>query len=90
MNGDLSGILDRHVAQGTAPSILVVSGRVGEPPTYTSAGDVPHDTIFRIQSMTKTVLAVATLRLVQDGRIALDDPVDRWLPELADRQVLRT
>ena len=90
MNGDLSGILDRHVAQGTAPSILVVSGRVGEPPTYTSAGDVPHDTIFRIQSMTKTVLAVATLRLVQDGRIALDDPIDRWLPELADRQVLRT
>ncbi|MGO1267020.1 MAG: serine hydrolase domain-containing protein [Microbacterium sp.] len=90
MNRDLSGILDRHVAQGTAPSILVVRGRVGEPLAYTNAGEVPHNTIFRIQSMTKPVLAVAALRLVQDGRIALDDPVDRWLPELADRQVLRT
>ncbi len=40
--------------------------------------------------MTKPVLSVATLRLVQDGRIALDDPIDNLIPELADRRVLRT
>ncbi|WP_194422174.1 serine hydrolase domain-containing protein [Microbacterium abyssi] len=86
----LPEILEHHVAQGTAPGILVACGRPGEPLAYTSAGDVSNDAIFRIQSMTKPVLAVATLRLVHDGRIALDDPVDRWLPELADREVLRT
>ena len=51
---------------------------------------MPEDAIFRIMSMTKPVLTVATLRLVQSGRLGLDDPVQRWLPELADRTVLRT
>jgi CubicO group peptidase (beta-lactamase class C family) len=48
-----------------------------------------RDAIFRIASMTKPILAVATMMLVDDGLIALDDPVDRLLPELADRSVLR-
>ena len=48
-----------------------------------------RDTLFRITSMTKPILATATMLLVEDGTLALDDPVDRWLPELADRQVLR-
>ena len=48
-----------------------------------------RDTIFRIASMTKPVLAVATMLLVEDGRLALDEPVDRLAPELADRRVLR-
>ncbi len=38
--------------------------------------------------MTKAVTAVAALRLVEAGRLGLDEPVQRWLPELADRQVL--
>jgi CubicO group peptidase (beta-lactamase class C family) len=48
-----------------------------------------RDTLFRIASMTKPVLAAATLTLVEDGTLALDEPVDRLLPELADRRVLR-
>ena len=40
--------------------------------------------------MTKPVTAVATMLLVDDGRIRLDDPVDDWLPELADRRVMVT
>lgn len=47
-----------------------------------------RDTIFRISSMSKPVVAVAALQLVDDGVIALDDPVDDLLPELADRRVL--
>src|SRR5690606_1135646 len=90
MTDALADILERHVAEGTAPGIIVVSGGADQSLVHTSAGDIPRDTIFRIQSMTKPVLAVATLRLVQDGRVALDDPVDAWLPELADREVLRT
>ena len=53
-----------------------------------SAG-APRDTIFRISSMTKPVTATAAMSFVEDGTFALDDPIDRWLPELSDRQVLR-
>lgn len=48
-----------------------------------------RDTLFRITSMTKPVTAAATMLLVEEGRLGLDEPVDRLLPELADRQVLR-
>jgi CubicO group peptidase (beta-lactamase class C family) len=47
-----------------------------------------RDTLFRIASMTKPVTSVAALMLVEEGRIALDDPVSRWLPELANPRVL--
>ncbi len=48
-----------------------------------------RDTVFRITSMTKPVLAAATMMLVEDGALALDEPVDRLAPELADRRVLK-
>src|SRR5690606_16931879 len=54
-----------------------------------SGTSMTPDTIFRIASMTKAVVATATMQLVADGRLDLDVPVDRWLPELADRQVVR-
>ena len=47
------------------------------------------DAIMRIQSMTKAVTTVAALRLVEANRLALDDSLEDWLPELADRLVLR-
>jgi CubicO group peptidase (beta-lactamase class C family) len=48
-----------------------------------------RDTIFRLASVTKPITAVATMILVEECRLRLDDPVDEWLPELANRQVLR-
>src|SRR5439155_586774 len=48
-----------------------------------------RDTIFRLASLTKPILATATMMLVEDGTLALDEPIDRLLPELADRRVLR-
>lgn len=48
-----------------------------------------RDTLFRIASMTKPVVAAAAMMLVDEGRIALDEPVERILPELANRRVLR-
>ena len=67
----------------------VLSGALG---TRDVAGQqaLEADEIFRISSMTKPITAVATLILVGEGVFALDDPVHTWLPELADRQVLRT
>jgi CubicO group peptidase (beta-lactamase class C family) len=53
-------------------------------------GDQPmrRGTPFRIASLTKPIIGAATMMLVEDGRLALDEPVDRLLPELANRRVL--
>jgi len=47
-----------------------------------------RDTIFRIASMTKPVTVAAAMAMVEEGKLALTDPVSRWLPELEDMQVL--
>src|SRR3954468_11066532 len=51
-------------------------------------GPVERDSIFRISSMTKPIVAVAALLLVEEYELRLDDPVDVLLPELSDRRVL--
>ncbi len=50
---------------------------------------VRRDSLFRIASTTKPVTGAAVMALIGEGRLGLDDSVDRWLPELAGRQVLR-
>jgi CubicO group peptidase (beta-lactamase class C family) len=50
---------------------------------------VERGSLFRIASTTKPITAAATLALVREGLLTLDEPVDRLLPELADRRVLR-
>lgn len=59
--------------------------------TYAFGSDEPmrRETVFRIASVTKPMLAAVTMMLVEDGTFGLGDPVDRWLPELAVRRVLR-
>jgi CubicO group peptidase (beta-lactamase class C family) len=49
-----------------------------------------RDTIFRIASMTKPVTAACVMMLIEDGKVEIEAPVTRWLPELADRHVLRS
>ncbi|OLP02464.1 hypothetical protein BVU76_09715 [Mycolicibacterium porcinum] len=48
-----------------------------------------RDTIFRIASMTKPVTVAAAMALAEEGKLALNEPVSKWLPELADMRVLR-
>ena len=57
---------------------------------FENAGPMRRDTIFRIASVSKPIVAVAAMTLVEDGTLRLDDPVDELLPELADRKVLRS
>src|SRR5215470_16677923 len=59
--------------------------------TFAFDSDEPmrRDTVFRIASLTKPIAGAATMMLIEDGVISLDEPVDRLLPELADRRVLR-
>jgi CubicO group peptidase (beta-lactamase class C family) len=85
-----------HVANDEVPGLTWLVAR-GDEVHSASTGVVDleegpgtgRDTIFRIASMTKPITAVAALMLVDDGTVGLDDDVDRWLPELADRRVLR-
>jgi CubicO group peptidase (beta-lactamase class C family) len=91
----LQQLLDRHVAAGTVVGAVALLGAAE--PELVAAGTVsiggapmPVDAIVRIQSMTKVITAVAALRLVEAGRLQLDSAVAEWLPELADRQVLRS
>ena len=93
---ELSDILGRHVRDGALPGAvgLVVRGGRAEVAAVGSAsvGGAPmtRESIFRIASITKPITAASLMMLVEDGRIALDDPVDEWLPELAKPSVVRT
>jgi CubicO group peptidase (beta-lactamase class C family) len=93
----LRDILQSHVSNGSVPGAvgLVAHGNRVEIQAAGSAdmeGTCPlaRDSIFRIASITKPVTAAAALMLAEDGRIALDDPVREWLPELASPVVVRT
>src|SRR5262245_19637826 len=85
-----------RVEKGEMPGIVtLVAGasamHVDEIGTMGFGDDRPlrRDAIFRITSMTKPILAVATMLLIEDGRLALDGPADRLRPERAGRRVLR-
>ena len=49
-----------------------------------------RDAIFRIASMSKPITAVAAMILVEEGKLRLDEPIDRLLPEMAKRKVLKS
>jgi CubicO group peptidase (beta-lactamase class C family) len=91
----LHATAEQHVGPTLVPGLVALVARgdevhvealgslaIGGPP-------VTRDSIFRISSMTKPITAAATLAVVAEGLLALDEPVDRLLPELADRRVLR-
>ena len=84
-----------HVERGEVPGLVTLVARRGEVRADAvgakAVGGDPmrRDTIFRISSLTKPIAAAAAMVLVEDGRLRLDEPVDRLLPELADRRVLK-
>jgi len=89
----LEDLLVRHVEAGTIPGAVAVLGsddvEVVAVGVASIDGDpMPDDAIMRIQSMTKVITATAVLRLVEAGRLGLDQGVEEWLPELANRRVL--
>lgn len=89
-------VMTTHVERGVAPGLVAGISRRGE--VHVDAigmtavgGDVSmrRDTLFRLASVTKPIVAAAAMILVENGVLHLDDPVDEFLPELADRQVLK-
>jgi CubicO group peptidase (beta-lactamase class C family) len=91
-------VMSGYVERGEIPGLITLVSRGNETKVdalgVRSIGDtnsrpVRRDTIFRIASMTKPITAVATMILVEESRVHLDEPVDRLLPELANRKVLK-
>jgi CubicO group peptidase (beta-lactamase class C family) len=92
------GLLERHVDSGFVPGALAVLARHGEVHVeatgtlaFEGAGSetpMAGDTICRMGSMTKPIVAACAMTLVEDCTLRLDDPVDDLLPELADMTVL--
>ena len=88
-------VMADYVERGDVPGLVTLVSRRGEVHVDVigtqAIGESPpmrRDTIFRISSMTKPIIAVATMILVEECKLRLDEPVERWLPELAERQVL--
>lgn len=93
----LEEVLREHVGEGKAPGLVALVAR-GDEVEFAAVGSVDvegsapmrRDTLFRVASLTKPITAAAVMLLVDDGVVALGDPVAKWLPELADPVVVRT
>ncbi|MFD4602665.1 serine hydrolase domain-containing protein [Streptomyces sp. NPDC058464] len=93
----LHAALRRHVDAGTVTGAVGLVARgddvevvaVGHTDVEGSA-PMARDSVFRIASITKPIVAAAVLMLVEEGRIGLGDPVAEWLPEIAKPMVVRT
>jgi CubicO group peptidase (beta-lactamase class C family) len=91
-------LLEHHVESGFVPGMLAVLARHGDVHVeatgtlaFEGAGariPMAGDTIVRVASMTKPIVAACAMTLVEDCTLRLDDPVDDLLPELADMWVL--
>jgi CubicO group peptidase (beta-lactamase class C family) len=93
---DIWRVPDARLASGRIPGYVAavrmgrrtrvrVGGRVALDP---DSAPMREDTLFRIASVTKPIGGALSLSLVQDGVLALDDPIARWLPETASPRVL--
>ncbi len=91
----LSDRINEGVKNNELPGAVVLIARNGKLAMFDSFGfrdkeaKVPmtNDTIFRIASMTKPIVTVAAMTLVEDGKISLADPVSRYIPAFADTKV---
>jgi CubicO group peptidase (beta-lactamase class C family) len=86
---DLQGVLESYIGNGAGPgAVALVAG--GERVEIQAVGPIDiggtasmlRDSIFRVASITKPITAAAVMTLVEDDRIALEEPVERWYPFL--------
>ena len=87
----LPAALRQRIDEGRLPGAVVMVVRRGALACFEALGrldpardvPMPHDAIFRIYSMTKPIVSAAAMMFVEEGRLALGDPVARFLPEFA-------
>jgi CubicO group peptidase (beta-lactamase class C family) len=82
--GDLSGFVTLIWRKGEVAQVNTIGRRDIE-----GSAPMTRDTLFRIASMTKPVTSVAALMLLEEGKLRLEDPITKWLPEFSGMQVLK-
>ena len=94
--GRMHDVMAGHVERGEVPGLVTLVSRRGEAhvdaigmKAFGGRDPMRRDTLFRLASITKPVTAAAAMILVEEAKLRLDDPVDRRLPELANRKVLK-
>src|SRR6266545_7447863 len=87
----MSDAFKREVDKGTLPGATVMVARKGQIGWFDTIGrqspaearPMAHDTIFRIFSMTKPIVSVGIMMLVEEGHLLLAEPVAKFIPEFA-------
>ncbi len=94
--GRMHDVMTGYIERGDVPGLVTLVSRRGEvhvdligTQAFGESSPMQRNTIFRISSMTKPIIAAATMILVEECKVRLDEPVDMLLPELAKRQVLK-
>jgi methyl acetate hydrolase len=95
---EIDTLLQRAIEQGTVPGVVAIVASKNQILYHNALGlqDVANkkpmqkDSIFRIASMTKPVTSAAIMLLIEQGKLKLDDPVSKYLPEFAGREVVAT
>ena len=91
----MSDAFKREIDKGTLPGATVMVARRGQIGWFDAIGrqspaasaPMAHDTIFRIFSMTKPIVSIGIMMLIEDGHFLLSDPVAKFIPEFADQKV---
>lgn len=91
----LEDVTRKHIEEGLMPGAVMVVARRGKVAWVSVQGkrapDSPDpmkiDSIFRIYSMTKPLVSIAVMQLVEEGKLQIGDPVGKYLPELAKMKV---
>jgi CubicO group peptidase (beta-lactamase class C family) len=91
----LLDVLQSEIARGRLPGAVALVARRGRVALFESLGQLnpaagttmPRDAIFRIYSMTKPLVSLAVMMLMEQGKLLLSDPVAKHLPEFAGQKV---
>ncbi|WP_454627093.1 serine hydrolase domain-containing protein [Bradyrhizobium cenepequi] len=90
----MSDTFKREVDKGTIPGATVLVARRGQIGWFDTIGrqgpegaPMAHDTLFRIFSMTKPIVSVGIMMLLEDGHFLLSDPVAKFIPEFSETKV---
>ncbi len=94
---DVRTALRQDIADGRVPGAVMLIARKGKVGFFEAVGQqgpddttpMSSDTIFRIYSMTKPIVSVAAMKLVEQGRLGLDEPISTYIPLFAEMTVFQ-
>src|ERR1700674_3902841 len=91
----MSDAFSRDIDKGTIPGVTIMVARRGQIGWFDALGrqnparsaPMAHNAVFRIASMTKPIVSVGIMMLLEEGHFLLNDPIAKYIPEFADQKV---